>query len=205
VFILLILNSIITSCSKYKDYEFLDYNQYIEHEYETFIDYRDSQSYKFIDIGTQYWMAENLNYNSENSVSFKYNSYGRLYNWESSINACPNGWHLPSDSEWDVLITYLGGDSIAGGKMKAIGTEQWITSTDNGVTNESGFTALPSGHCTKNGLYQNSGYNTYFWSSTTGDSCIYAYTRKLSAASIEIYRGSMSSKSNLFSVRCIKD
>ncbi len=77
--------------------------------------------------------------------------YGALYNWfaidtatNGNKNICPAGWHVPSDSEWTVLIDFLGGELTAGGKLKETGTTHWI-SPNEGATNESGFTALPGG------------------------------------------------------------
>jgi uncharacterized protein (TIGR02145 family) len=136
---------------------------------------QDSNVYKTITIGTQTWMAENLrttkyrdgsaipnitdktawgnlstgaycNYNNTESAD-TIATYGWLYNWYAatdSRNIAPAGWHIPTDAEWTTLTTYLGGDSVAGGKMKEIGTTHWITPNE-GATNESGFTALPSG------------------------------------------------------------
>jgi uncharacterized protein (TIGR02145 family) len=73
--------------------------------------------------------------------------YGRLYTWYAVTdirNVCPTGWHVPSNDEWHVLSNYLGGDTVAGGKLKESGTSHWLY-PDDGATNESGFTALPGG------------------------------------------------------------
>ena len=86
--------------------------------------------------------------NTTNNVA----TYGRLYNWYAvadNRNVCPKGWHVPSLSEWDVMINTLGGENIAGGKMKAVGILQngdglW-NSPNTGATNSSGFTGLPGG------------------------------------------------------------
>ena len=123
-------------------------------------------------IGNQIWMAENLrtkkfNNNSDiplitsntawaalttpgccwynNSESTYKNTYGAMYNWYSvnTGNLCPTGWHVPTDNEWVILINFLGGENIAGLKLKEAGTDHWI-GTNTG-TNESGFTALPGG------------------------------------------------------------
>ena len=136
---------------------------------------QDGNEYKTITIGTQTWMAENLrttkyrdgsaipnvtdntewielatgaycNYNNTTSAD-TIATYGRLYNWYAvtdSRNIAPEGWHLPTESEWWILLNYLDG-SVAGGKMKETGTKHWIT-PNTGATNESGFTALPSGN-----------------------------------------------------------
>ena len=136
---------------------------------------QDGNVYKTIVIGNQTWMAENLrttkyrdgspipnvteitawgnlttgaycNYNNTTSAD-TIATYGRLYNWYAAIdsrNIAPTGWHVPNDAEWETLIYYLGGYSVVGGKMKETGTTHWI-SPNTGATNESGFTALPSG------------------------------------------------------------
>jgi len=132
----------------------------------------DGNSYGTVTIGTQVWMKENLKttkYNNgilipnvtdsavwNNLTSGAYcwynNSivnkpiYGALYNYYAinTENICPVGWHVPSDAEWDVLVTFLGGNSVAAGKLREAGTSHWI-SPNTGATNSSGFTALPSG------------------------------------------------------------
>lgn len=82
----------------------------------------------------------------ENDKGSYGNTYGALYNWYAveSDNICPTGWHLPTDAEWTTLVDYLGGASVAGGKMKEAGTIRW-KDPNEGATNESGFTALPAG------------------------------------------------------------
>jgi uncharacterized protein (TIGR02145 family) len=89
----------------------------------TFTDPRDGQTYNIVQIGNQTWFAENLNYATGNSWCYDNNDsncniYGRLYDWQTALTACPSGWHLPSDAEWTVLTDYLGGDTVAGLKMK---------------------------------------------------------------------------------------
>ena len=111
----------------------------------TFTDPRDGRSYNAVQIGNQCWMAENLNYAGVDSRCFfgdsrKCDAYGRLYQWDTATNACPPGWRFSERSDWHTLIFYLGGSSIAGGKMKA--TSHW-NPPNTGATNESGFTALP--------------------------------------------------------------
>lgn len=89
-------------------------------------------------------MAENLNYNP-GSGSWAYDNdsskaaiYGRLYSWPTARKACPQGWHLPSNVEWQTLADYLGGPAVTGGKMKEADTTYW-NSPNTGATNESGF------------------------------------------------------------------
>ena len=133
----------------------------------------DGNIYKTIKIGNQWWMGENLKttryrngdtipYVTDNIQWSTLNSgarciinnnlksldiYGYLYNWFvilDSRNVAPYGWHIPSNSEWETLILYLGGDSIAGGKLREIGTTHWQYQ-NIGASNTSGFTALPGG------------------------------------------------------------
>jgi len=113
----------------------------------TFVDSRDGKTYKTVKIGTQTWMAENLNYSASGSKYYKNyaeNSdiYGRLYNWSQALEACPVGWHLPSDAEWKVLVKYVG--KKAGKKLKSTSGWKggWIKN-GNG-TDEYGFSALSS-------------------------------------------------------------
>ena len=110
----------------------------------TFTDPRDRQVYNTIDIGTQVWFAENLNYETSNSHWYDNDSvngdiYGRLYNLDEALNACPTGWHLPNDAEWTELFDYLGGAAIAGGKIKEV-TYSWRS--PNYASNESGFSLV---------------------------------------------------------------
>ena len=166
--ILMILTFSIISCEKEKE----DFTG----TYGTFIDSRDGNSYNWVGIGHQIWMAENLNYFTEHGSSVPsawYDSsyadyadtYGRLYRAYKACNVCPYGWHLPEDNEWQELINYLGGESVAGGKMKETGTFHW-KSPNIGATNSSGFTALPGGGCYGTGNFSGMGWYACFWSST---------------------------------------
>ena len=116
---------------------------------------------------------------SEAKEISNYATYGVLYNWpaamvgasSSSTNpsgvqgVCPDGWHLPSDAEWTELIDYLGGVSVAGGKLKEIGTIHWV-SPNEGTTNENGFTALPGGIRNDDGTFDYFGHSGRWWSAT---------------------------------------
>ncbi len=125
-------------------------------EFEEMTDPRDGQVYKTVAIGPRVWMAENLNYTTGNSWCYDddpeaCDMYGRLYDWETAMTACPPGWELPNNDHWEFrLVGYLGGEGVAGGKMKDTGTWQentglwWTPNTD--ATNESGFTGLPGGY-----------------------------------------------------------
>jgi len=113
----------------------------------TFKDTRDGKTYKKVTIGSQTWMAENLNYQTT-SGSWCYgdnqsncNTYGRLYDDNAGVNACPNGWHLPSSQEWEILTMRAGGWEMVGLVLKA--KNGW-NSGGNG-DDDYGFTALPGG------------------------------------------------------------
>jgi uncharacterized protein (TIGR02145 family) len=189
----------------------------------------DGNVYRTVTIGTQVWMAENLKttrYNdgteiplvTEQSAWYDLNApgycwynndentnrdiYGALYNWYAlnTGKLCPPGWHVPSDEEWAVLISYLGGDAIAGGKMKDISTTHWL-SPNRGATNSSGFTALPAGFRGKSGFIP--GSIALFWSSTTFDASD-AWTRYLQSESIVAGRNN-GGMYHGFSIRCLKD
>ncbi len=111
-----------------------------------------------------------------------YTTYGVLYNWAAAMNGaassaanpsgvqgvCPAGWHLPSDAEWTQLTDYLGGVSVAGGKLKEAGTTHWY-SPNTGATDESGFTALPGGYCFSSGSFHGIGNDGYWWSASESD------------------------------------
>jgi len=193
------------------------------------IDYRDGKKYQTVQIGTQCWMAENLNVGilidgnsnqTNNSTIEKYcynNSesnctiYGGLYQWDEMMNysttagaqgICPPDWHLPTDAEWTTLTTYLGGESVAGGKMKEAGTTHW-NSPNTGATNASGFTGLPGG-LLYDGIFYNIGSYSFFWSSTEYD--IYkAWDIDLYFSNPEVGHSNHHKEHHGFSVRCIKD
>jgi uncharacterized protein (TIGR02145 family) len=146
-------------------------------------------------------------------------TYGYLYNWyavkgivtegnTSYKNLCPLGWHIPSDAEWTTLTNYLGGESVAGGKMKSSGTAYW-TSPNTAATNESGFSALPSGYRFYDGSFYDIRSNAFFWSATENDDKYNAWHRTLGKFYGNVFRGDymniLSNKSVGFSVRCLRD
>ncbi|MCX6329301.1 MAG: fibrobacter succinogenes major paralogous domain-containing protein [Bacteroidia bacterium] len=139
---------------------------------------------------------------NENNVA----TYGRLYTWyaaNDSCSVCPTGWHVPTDEEWTTLITYLGGESIAGGKLKEKGINHW-DSLNTGTTNSSGFTALPGGLRFNFGAFNFFGSTGYWWSSTEYSTNYDAYGLAM------YYDGSNVDKSHVykkagFSIRCVKD
>jgi uncharacterized protein (TIGR02145 family) len=157
----------------------------------------EGQTYNTVQIAVQCWFKENLNVGtmvpgnqnqSNNGIIEKYcfnnspancDTYGGLYQWDEIMQytvqqgtqgICPNGWHIPTNSEWTELIDFLGYEAVAGGKMKSTGTIEagtglWTTPNE-GATNSSGFTALPGGFRNLDGVFGILGYWTYICSST---------------------------------------
>jgi len=164
-------------------------NQKIEDiKKDSFIDTRDNKEYKTVVIGTQTWMAENLNYDADGSKCYNNNpdlcqKYGKLYNWNAALEACPSGWHLPDKREWNILTASIGGED-KWGKLK----------------DPSGFFALPGGLGTGN-TFKDAGNYGSWWSSSEVNSD-YAYNRYMIGVK---YEGHGSSKSLLYSVRCVQD
>ena len=134
-------------------------------------------------------------------------TYGKLYNWYAAVdprNIAPVGWHVPSKGELDNLRDYLGGSTIAGGKLKKTGTAEW-NSPNTGATNESGFTALPGGHLNSiNGVFENFGTRAYFWS-TTPNGTIDASDAMLFNNNTQQNNAGYSDKGHGDSIRCVKD
>ena len=190
----------------------------------------DGNYYNVIAIGTQVWFKENLrtskyrtgglipnvsvnaswaalttggrSYFNNDSTTYS-PIYGALYNWYATNgdSICPIGWHVPTDSEWTTLSTYLGGGNVAGGKLKAIGTTYW-TSPNTEATNETGFSALPNGFRDNDGTFGLlNGYATFY--STTVFSGNYIYTRYVDAGLFVRSTDFLKSIGN--AIRCIKD
>jgi uncharacterized protein (TIGR02145 family) len=130
--------------------------------------------------------------------------YGKLYNWyavNDPRGLAPHGWHIPTDREWTLLIKYLGGESVAGGKMKSSGTQYWF-SPNSGATNQSGFSGLPGGYRSSTGIFEYIYYG-FWWSSSELDEAS-AWYRNLNYDISEVYRDNLGKTMGL-SVRCIKD
>jgi uncharacterized protein (TIGR02145 family) len=192
----------------------------------------EDEVYKIVKIGTQIWMAENLKstkyidwspiLNVTNNTewinlttdaycwyennAFSYKAiYGALYNWYT-VNTgklCPSGWHVPSDDEWLTLIDFLGGESVAGGKLKEIGNTHWLPPNTD-ATNESGFTALPSGNrIGADGRFYNLGSFACFWSSD--ESSLTQAINRVLVCNETNFRIGYDNKTAGFSVRCLKD
>jgi len=175
----------------------------------TFTDTRDGQQYKYVTIGSQTWMAENLRYKPESGVFWAYDdkesradTFGYLYDFERACNVCPEGWHLPGRAEWDTLVEFLGGSEEAGLALKAA-DPRWKTEDMTGY-NSSGFSALPEGVRRYDGRYSYFNRYTYFWSATDGRKDGEAWCYALDGPQKRIFRISWA-KDNALSVRCIKD
>lgn len=190
----------------------------------------DGNEYEIVEIGSQIWMAENLMvtryndgtlllyaspdddlpgitdgagtyYNNDETNRF---TFGALYNWHAvgSGKLCPEGWHVPSDSEWNTLINFLGGEDVAGGKMKETGTSHW-NAPNQDATNSSGFSAVPAGYLFDNGNYYSLGNVTHWWSSTESGTDE-AFDRYVYFQDGKALKGTYS-KQLFYSCRCVKD
>jgi uncharacterized protein (TIGR02145 family) len=217
--ILILLFLFIQSCEKEKGYKSI-----------TDI---DGNVYHSIIIGTQVWMIENLkttkycngdpipnitdntwgdqstggaycNYNNNTVYSI---TYGRLYNWAAITDKrgiAPVGWHIPSNAEWTILTTYLGGESVAGGKLKESGISHWA-GPNTGATNETGFRALPGGFCSNGGYFLDLGITGYWWSLTESSVSGDAFCSEMTCYSNSVSLSAFGYKWFGYSVRCIKN
>jgi len=177
-----------------------DWFQYGEMTYK-------GQKYKTIKIGEQTWMAENLNYEAEGEgkcyedKKANCDKYGRLYDWKTAQEVCPDAWHLPSHNEWETLMATVG--SPTGIRLKA--DSVWNEDYNNG-TNTVGFAALPGGKSSHDGGFSSVGEYSGWWTSNES----YTSDTKLSYIwTISFKNGDASwggsSKLDLFSVRCLKN
>jgi len=173
-----------------------------------FSDTRDGKEYKTVKIGDQCWMSENLAFKTTGDcwiyegIEDYAETYGYLYNWEAAKNVCPDGWHLPSDAEFEKLSNFLGGPDAAGGKLKEAGTTHW-KSPNAGATNSSGFSALSAGMSGDNEYKGYLGLMTFF-SSSDDDGDVRVVARALYSAKGEFTRYGILKEKGI-SVRCIKD
>lgn len=213
----------------------------------TFNDSRDGHTYETVKIGNQIWMAENLSYLpsvspsstgsdtepyyyvygyegisvTEAKASENYKTYGVLYNWEASLEACPEGWHLPAHDEWTELENYLiangynyDGTTSENKIAKALATKtNWVSSTGTGAVgnadypemrNKTGFSGLPGGNRGWNGVASNMGYYGNWWS-TRELSSTNAWGPYLRYNFDALGKYEFVKKENGFSVRCLKD
>ena len=195
----------------------------------------NTNNYPSVRIGDQIWMAENLksiNYANGGSVTGSYSSnnnpsnddvFGKLYTWSAVMNGadgtnddpsgiqgiCPNGWHVPSEIEWDELRDYLGGWELMHGAVKHIGTQYWI-SPNSDATNSTGMTLLPAGCRFDDGDFQYFGEQAFLWNATDDLSGVdllhasgYTFFSELPSASYYIYTWNL--KTMAQSIRCVKD
>ena len=200
-------------------------------------DTRDGQTYKTVTIGTQTWMAQNLNYETENSycyldIASNCTEYGRLYTWAAAMDSagtwstngkgcgynktcspaypvrgvCPEGWHLPTQAEWNALVIAVGGSSTAGKVLKS--QTGWSTTSqdvDGNGTDAYAFSALPAGLMDAFRGYGSVGYDVFFWSSTEydcDDDDAYYMVLYYAGDTANLYNNR---KKNGYSVRCLKD
>jgi len=192
----------------------------------------DGNEYNTLIIGTQVWMAENLKvtkyrngepipnvtdfltwstlttggYCNLSNNGTNGDIYGRLYNWyavNDGRNIAPEGWHVATDADWTTLVSYLGGDQVAGGKLKETGTLHWCD-PNTGATNNSGFTALPGGSRSWEYDFLMGCYWGCYWSSTVSNNSGEAYNRILFNDGTSINRVANNMKFGM-SVRCVKD
>ena len=190
----------------------------------------DGNTYNTVSIGFQCWTKENLKvtkYNNGKPIPTGLNSsawrdarfgaytiynndnandeiYGKLYNWfavADNRGLCPTGWHVPTNAEWITLTTFLGGESVAGGKMKSTSSLWSAPNTD--ATNSSGFTALPGGCRGSGGSFSGIRNYPFFWSATEDDSN-YAWNRGLYGYNGIVTRDNYGKQSG-YSVRCLRD
>lgn len=195
----------------------------------------DGNTYNTVIIGSQTWMTENLKTTTyrdgtaipniidrvqwyeattpgycwyNNSITYK-DSYGALYNWYA-VNTgklAPTGWRVPTLEDWTQLANYLGGDSLAGGKLKEAGFAHW-ESPNTGASNSSGFTALPAGYrnsYAETADFLDVGYRAWWWSATESESFPEdAWLSNIMYNYSYLYTND-GAKHPGFSVRCIKD
>ncbi len=191
-------------------------------ETDTLKDLRDNQKYLTVKIGTNWWMAQNLNYRDTGTVYYNNDSinnalkYGRLYTWTSMMKGsasndlvpgtvqgvCPTGWHIPGNTEWNNLITSLGGSATAGSVLKETGNSNWTT-LNTGATNETGFTARPGGIVNGSLVSGEIGSSAYYWTSTESNA-INSFSKKLVNTNGTV-TDTILPKNNHASVRCLKD
>lgn len=190
----------------------------------SFTDPRDGSVYNYIELGNQTWMSQNLAYLpdvdppsegdngevhyyvydyegssvSEAKATSNYMAYGALYSWDAALTACPDGWHLPSQEDWNTLVAYLGEDP--GTQMKS--TTGWHL--DGNGTNSSGFNAFPLGYRSSTHQFTSIGTFAYLWSSSETDDN-HAYRTSMAYNSFEVDTGSNGYKEFGHMVRCLKD
>jgi uncharacterized protein (TIGR02145 family) len=162
------------------------------------------KTYKTVVIGGKTWMAENLNYETKDSWCYggktkasNCEKYGRLYTWDAARNVCPAGWHLPSREEWKMLVDIAGGSSAAGTKLRSA---EW---GGTGGTDDYGFSAFLGGGRYADGSFGDLNLRGHWWTATEAGPSN-AYRRNMGTGDANVYEG-YGSKSNGYSVRCVRD
>jgi uncharacterized protein (TIGR02145 family) len=220
----------LSSCSK-DDEPTPDNPDYSQDKGE-FKDIRDSKIYKWVKIGEKVWMAENLNYTGndiqhitddgewvnesdydgwcyyDNNKNYG-NTYGVLYQLNAAKRACPAGWHLPTDEEWDTFISNIAeifdcAENEVGGLLKAAGTKRWKSPNED-ASNRLGFSVLPSGVRNGDADFGLLGDYCGLWSATELDHWYLAYNRSLDFNFTDVVSRDDYSQVIGFSVRCVKD
>ena len=175
---------------------------------DTFTDKRDGKAYKTVKIGERIWMAENLAFDAKSSKCYdddpgNVKKYGRLYNSETAIKACPKGWHIPSREEWQELIDFVADSAEDGKKLKS---ESGWSDNDEGEsgngTDEFGFAALPGGRCSSDSEFSCEGEQGLYWYKEDDDSFAYAvFQNNSDEANFDDEIG----EGDLLSIRCVRD
>jgi uncharacterized protein (TIGR02145 family) len=172
-----------------------------------FVDERDGQKYKWVKIGEQVWMAQNLNYNVGKGSYYYDNKaengkrFGMMYSWEIAPKAVPDGWHIPTDAEWKQL-------EIALGMTQAEADKEGPRGKDEGkklrIGGGSGFDILMGGYRGADGLFANVTKGAYFWTATESDKSN-AVLRCIYFDSPKIIRNAKAYKLYADYIRCVKD
>jgi uncharacterized protein (TIGR02145 family) len=192
----------------------------------------DGNVYHTVTIAGQVWLKENLKvthyrngdaipmvpgatawagltsgaYCNYNNVAGNAATYGRLYNWYATQEVrgiAPEGWHVATDQEWSALTDYLGGEAVAGGKLKETGTLHWGP-PNVGATDEVGFTALPGGYRANNEVFIGLSSIGSWWTSDASDPG-FAWARGIFNEAVNVDRGGYYEQKMGFSIRCVRD